>query len=155
MNQEIFEKYRKFQEKFDLPNFYELEKAFKIDVHDNEKLIDEIRNEISDRIFNFSERILEPLFNDPEAMCCIFEQDMITSSERKTLFEMYRKIQALKWENNYLTIYPNDKKTAEWIKKAWDLWNNQLQAELAGLCKKLSLSWTFLRFTDEKTQYHG
>lgn len=155
MEKEISEKYRKFQEKFELPHFSELEKVFKIDIKTDEKVIDAIRNEISDRIFNFSERILEPLFNDPEALCCFFEQNMITNDERMELFEIYKKIQALKWENNYLTIHPNDKKTAEWIKKAWNLWNNQLQIDLANLCKRFSSGWSLLRFSDERTYYHG
>jgi len=155
MSPEFSEEYRKLQEKFNLPQFYELEKAFKIEIHDEKKVIESIRIEISDKIFNFSERILEPLFNDPEALCCFFEQDMITNDDRNRLFELYKKIQALKWENNYLMIYPNDKRTADWIRKAWDLWNEQLHSELANICRKFSYGWTSLSFSEERTHYHG
>lgn len=155
MNEEIFEKYKKFKEKFELPRFSDLERAFRIEINTDGKVIDAVRGEISDRIFNFSERILEPIFNYPEALCCFFEQDMITKAEKERLFGLYKKIQALKWENNYLTIHPNDKKTAEWINKAWELWNKELHSELVNICKKFSSGWSVMKFSDEKTYYHG
>ena len=155
MNEEIFERYKKFQQKFELPHFSELEKAFRIEISTDGKVIDAIRNEISDRIFNFSERILEPVFNDPEALCCFFEQNMISKDERDRLFELYKKIQALKWENNYLMIHPNEKRTAEWINKAWNIWHDELHPELGNLCKKFSSGWAMMRFAEDKTYYHG
>ncbi|MEM7819579.1 MAG: hypothetical protein QXD48_02005 [Candidatus Aenigmatarchaeota archaeon] len=152
---EINEKYRKIQEKFGLPHIQKLKETFNIEIKNDEKLFENIRNEISDRIFNLTEKILEPLIGQPESFCCFFEQDMLSNNERMKLFEIYKKIQVLKWENNLLLLHPNEKKTIEWIKKTWSFWNNELEFELTNLCKKLSIGWNNLKFSTERTYYHG
>ena len=80
---------------------------------------------------------------------------MITSEERGKLFDIYKKLQVLKWENNLLMIKPNEKRTVEWIRNTWDLWNNDLELEMTKICKKLSMGWSDLKFKTEKTQYTG
>lgn len=150
-----FERYKKFQEKFNLPHLNDLTNTFKIELEDSEKLFDDIRTEISDRLFGFTEKMLEPLVGGSDALCCMFEQDMLTKTERKQLFELYKKIQVLKWENNMLVVKPDDANTAEWINKTWAFWNNDLEAELSKLCKKLSESWRDLKLKDEKVHYTG
>ncbi len=153
-DERVLEKYRKMQEKFNLPKFNELKATFKFDSEDFEN-IDQLRMEISDQLFAFSEKVIEHIIAGNESFCCLFEQEMITSEERKTLFELYKKVQTLKWENNLLMVKPNEKQTVEWIRKTWDLWNNELEAEMTKICKKLSGGWSDLPFKSEKTQYHG
>lgn len=148
------ERYRRMQEKFNLPRLNELKQAFKFDVENLEN-IDQIRTEISDQLFTFTERVIEHLIVGNESFCCLFEQNMLEPDERKKLFEMYKKIQVLKWENNLLMIRPNDKKTGEWIRKTWELWSNELEAESTKICKKLSTGWSDLKFKSEKVQYTG
>lgn len=157
MEPQILERYKKIQGRFGLPQLQELRDAFKfeIDPHGNEKIIDQIRMEISDRLFSFTEKVIEPIIGGAESFSCLFEQDMVTERERERLFGLYKRIQVLKWENNLLTVRPEEKKTAEWIKKAWDFWNNELGTELAALCGQMSESWKDMTFKDEKTIYHG
>src|SRR3989338_1889154 len=153
--QDALEDYKKMQDKFKLPQLQELKDTFKIEIDANEKVIDQIRLEISDRIFSFSEKIIEPIIGGAETFSCLFEQDMVTEKERERLFHIYKSVQVLKWENHMLTVRPDEKKTAEWIKKTWDLWNNELGEELGALCKKMSENWTDMKFKNEKTVYHG
>ena len=80
---------------------------------------------------------------------------MLTDDERQEMFGIYRKIQELKWENNLLMIRPDEKETAEWIRKTWALWNNEMGDKLAKLCKKISIGWRDLKIKDEKTYYQG
>src|SRR3989338_1328438 len=148
-----FERYKKIQEKFNLPQLHDLRNTFKFELEDSEKLIDDIRTEISDRLFGFTEKILEPIIGGSESFCCMFEQDMISNAERQKLFDLYKKIQVLKWENNLLIVKPDDNTTAEWINRTWNLWNNELETELGALCKKLSIAWKDLKIKDEKTHY--
>ncbi len=155
MNEEIFEKYRKAQEKFCLPQFTELKNAFKFEIENEEDMFDLMRTEISDKLFMLSERIIEHVITGTESFCCLFEQNMVTNKERQELFEIYKKIQVLKWENNLLLIHPNEKETIKWIAKTWNLWSNELESVMTRLCKKLSTSWECLRFEAEKTNYHG
>lgn len=143
------------QDRFNLPQLNELKETFKFDLEENEKLFDQIRNEISERLFNFTEKIIEPVIAGSESYSCIFEQEMLTDKERQKLFGLYKKIQVLKWENNLLMVQPDEKKAAEWVKKTWELWNNEIEGELSKLCKKLSNSWQDLRFKNERQTYSG
>ncbi|MCX6816180.1 MAG: hypothetical protein NT120_05000 [Candidatus Aenigmarchaeota archaeon] len=154
MKPESLEKYRKIQEKFDLPRYNDLKATFKFDV-ENFESIDQIRSEISDKLFSLSERVIEHIIVGGESYCCLFEQDMVTQEERQSMFEIYKKLQVLKWENNLLSIKPNEKKTGEWIRKTWDLWNSDIESEMTKICKKLSVAWSDLRFKEEKIHYSG
>lgn len=154
MKTDVLERYRKMQEKFNLPQINDLKQTFKFDV-ENFDNIDQIRAEMSDQLFAFTDKVIEHIIVGGESFCCLFEQDMINQDERNRLFELYKKVQVLKWENHLLTIKPNEKRTIEWIRKTWGLWNNELEHELTGLCKKMSQNWGDLHFKKEKTQYHG
>lgn len=153
MNAPFSEKYRKMQERFGLPRLTDLRDTFKFNVEDDSE-IDEIRMEISERIFSFTERTIEPIIAGSESFACLFEEDMLTGEERQQLFNLYKNIQSLKWENNLLTIKPDEHETAKWIRKTWDLWNSEAEM-LTRLCKKLSSSWKTLKIKNEKAYYQG
>ena len=155
MSSKNFHKYRKMQDKFDLPQLNELKRTFKFDLEENEKIFDQIRNEISERIFTFTEKIIEPVIAGSDSYSCIFEQEMLSDKERQKLFDIYKKIQVLKWENNLLMLQPDEKKAAEWVKKTWELWNNEIEGELSKVCRKLSNSWDTLKFMSEHNNYNG
>ena len=147
-------RYKKLQERFGLPKLHELKNTFKFEVNGENEIFDQIRMEISDRLFSFSDRIIEPIIAGAESFCCLYEQNMVTDKEREDLFGIYRKIQELKWENNLLMIKPDEKATAEWIRKTWALWNNEMNT-LSKLCKKLSISWREMTIENKKTFYQG
>lgn len=148
-------KYMSIQEKFDLPQLRDLTRTFEFEIDDNEDILDQIRSEVSEKIFSFTEKIIEPIIMGSDSFSSVFEQNMISQPERKKLFDLYKEIQALKWENNMLIMKKEEKKTIEWIKKTWDFWNNELEEELFELCRKLSTDWKELKFANEKTNYHG
>ncbi len=150
-----FTRYKKLQEKFGLPKLNDLKHTFKIELNNETEIFDQIRSEISDRLFTFSDRIIEPIIAGSESFCCLFEQNMITDEERKNIFEIYKKIQELKWQNNLLMIKPEEKETADWIRKTWTLWNSEMNDELSKLCRKLSIGWRDMRFKDEVVHYQG
>ena len=155
MEPPIFEKYRRMQERFQLPQLNDLTATFKFELENDENIFDQIRLEMSDRLFSFTEKIIEPMIGGGDAFCCLFEQDMVTGEERKTLFELYKKLQTLKWENNMLIVRPDEKQTMEWIRKTWHLWNTELEGELMALCRKMSAEWGALTLKDERADYHG
>jgi len=142
------------QGKFNLPQLNELKERFKFDLEENEKIFDQIRNEISERIFTFTEKIIEPVIAGSDSYSCIFEQEMLTEKDRQKLFDIYKKIQVLKWENNLLMLQPNEKKAAAWVKKTWELWNSEIEDELSKTCRKLSNSWKDLHFKTETSSYN-
>lgn len=155
MEKTAFQHYKRVQDKFNLPRLEELKDAFKFEVDNNDRIIDQIRIEISEKVFSFSERILEPIIGGAESFSGLFEQQMVSEPEREKLFNLYKKVQMLKWENNLLAVRPDERKAAEWIKKTWELWNDEIGGELALLCKKMSENWKDMKFQNEKTAYHG
>ncbi len=154
MNTKNFERYRKLQDKFDLPHLNQLRDIFKFDLEEGDKIFDQIRNEISERLFTFSDKVIEPVIAGSDSYSCLFEQEMLTEKERQNLFDIYRKIQVLKWENSLLMLHPDEKKAAEWVKKTWELWNSEIEAELSKVCRKLSNSWENLKFKTEQSNYN-
>src|SRR3989339_530540 len=97
-------RYKKLQERFGLPKLNDLKSTFKFELNTENEIFDQIRVEMSDRLFSFSDRIIEPIIAGSESYCCLFEQNMLTEEERDELFQMYKKIQQLKWQNNLLMI---------------------------------------------------
>ena len=155
MNSNISKRYKKMQDKLELPKLTELRETFKFEIENEDEIFDQIRVEISERLFTFTERIIEPMIVGSDSLCCIFEQNMITDEERNKMFELYKKIQVLKWENNILMMQPNEKQIAKWISKTWKFWNKDIQGELSQICKKLSVGWKEMTFKETKTTYHG
>jgi hypothetical protein len=155
METDISERYKKIQDRFNLPLLADLKNAFTFEIEDSNKLIDQIRVEISERVFALSEKVIEPIIGSADTFSNLFEQDMFDENEREKLFRLYKKVQALKWENNLLAIRPNDKLTAQWIRKTWDFWNNELSRELAEVCRKMAVNWQDMKFKNENTVYHG
>jgi hypothetical protein len=149
------DKYKKLQVRFNLPQLSELKSTFKFDLDSEEEIFDQIRIEMSERLFTFTERILEPIVSGAESYSSLLEQDMMTREERMEIFQMYKKVQALKWENNLLMITPNEKETAKWIKKVWNFWNEELGEMLTNICKKMSDGWKQMSIKEERTVYHG
>ncbi|MDI6720964.1 MAG: hypothetical protein QMD85_01145 [Candidatus Aenigmarchaeota archaeon] len=155
MNTENLDKYKKMQEEVSLPHLNELKEKFKFEVEEDDKIFDNIRTEMSERLFMLSERIIEPVIGGAESFSCIFEQNMVNESERQELFNLYKKIQMLKWENNMLLVSPDEKKIAAWIKKTWELWNSEMQEKLLKFSEKMSSGWGDLKFRNKKSVYLG
>ncbi len=141
-------KYEDIQTKMNLPKLDELQKAFNLELDFfEESIVDHVRNEMADAIFEFSEKIIEPLLT-AENFCCEFEQKMLSKKELDDIFTMYRKVQSLKWENNILAIKNDEKRSAEFISKMWELWQKDLEKKLDHLCKKLSDGWTSMKISE-------
>lgn len=153
--QPTFQKYKNIQERFGLPQLTDLKAAFKLELEDEDVTFDEIRTEMSDKLFMFTEKIIEPIISGYDSFPGLYEQNMLTEREVTQLFRLYKKIQVLKWENTILTLKPDEKSTAEWIKKVWSFWNEEFEPELSKVSRKLSTSWQKLEFRERRQTYQG
>lgn len=151
------EYYRKIQTMFNLPDFDELRKVFKISCDcENEVLfIEHLRTEITDQLFELAEKVIEPVVTHSDSFATTVEHNMLTKKDKKELFELYKKIQSLKWENTLLNLNleHNEEKTAKYIKKAWEIWNNDIKTTISRISKQLSKNWRELKFKKEKIDY--
>jgi len=147
----MLDSYKKLQEKFRLPHLQALQVAFQFKADDDSD-IDDIRSEISNKLFEFTESVIEPLLWS-QHYAHIIERDMLTSDESKSIFELYKQIQSLRWRNNLLTIRPNDDDTARWISDLWIFWSN-FERVTGSVCDKFSKGWSSLSFKETETEYH-
>ncbi|MBI4895746.1 MAG: hypothetical protein HY831_04610 [Candidatus Aenigmarchaeota archaeon] len=148
---DVLEEYKKLQVKFNLPEMQELKTMFQF--NENVSDIEEVRNEMTNKIFEFMERVVEPLVwcNN---QCHMIEKSMLTEEESKDLFSTYKKTQALKWRNNLLLIKPDNKESAKLIKDLWDFWTS-FEPNMSKICMKFSDGWSDLKFKNEQVNYHG
>lgn len=148
---DVFEEYKRFQLKFKLPEIEELKTVF----HFNEEVsdIEDMRNEMTNKIFEFTERVVEPLVWC-NSHCHMIEKSMLAEDEIKELFSMYKKIQSFKWRNNLLSVKPNKKESVKLIGDLWVFWNN-FEPHMTKICKKFSNGWSNLRFKKEHVEYNG
>ncbi len=149
---EVLKEYQKMQERFKLPQLDRLQSVFQFELEECCN-IDGIRDEISDRLFDFTERVIEPLIWSMHN-CHMIERDMLSHGEAAEIFEMYKKIQALRWKNNLLSIRPDPEGTAQWIKEMWEFWRN-FEGRAAGLCTKFSKGWETLSFRETTMDYQA
>jgi hypothetical protein len=152
MTEDIFASYKKIQERFGLPHLDKLQNVFQLEI-EPECNLDEIRNEISGRLFDFTERVVEPLLWSNHHSH-IVEREMLDADEGRKLFELYKEIQALRWRNNLLSIKQDPDGTAQWIHDLWAFWR-RFEGVTTGLCVKFSDGWRTLRFKEVKAEYQG
>ena len=107
--QKIAEEYKRFQTKFDLPELKRLDSVFQFDKDVSD--VDGMRNEMTNRLFEFSENVVEPLLwcNNH---CHMIERDMLLADEGIKLFDIYKQVQSFKWRNNLLVLKPNKHESA-------------------------------------------
>jgi len=144
--------YKKLQEKYGLPHLDALQTTFQFKI-DNETDFDDIRNEISGKLFDFTERVIEPLLLSMH-YCHTIERDMLNPDETREVFEIYKRIQSLRWRNNMLLVSSGIDETAKWIADLCGFWSD-FEPVATRLCAKFSRGWSNLRFKDADTEYHG
>jgi len=148
---EVLKEYQRMQERYKLPQLDHLQSVFQFELEECNN-IDNIRDEISDRLFDFTERVIEPLIWSMHN-CHMIERDMLNNDESSELFAIYKKIQSLRWKNNLLAIRPDATGTAEWIRDMWEFWRG-FEGRAATLCMKFSKGWETLHFKETTTDYH-
>ncbi|MBI5332129.1 MAG: hypothetical protein HZB65_01005 [Candidatus Aenigmarchaeota archaeon] len=149
--QGISEEYKKLQARFDLPELESLNNVFQFDKDISN--IEDMRNEMTNRLFEFSENVVEPLLwcNNH---CHMIERDMLLNEENTTLFDIYKQVQSFKWRNHLLSLKPNKQDSLCLIKDLWTFWN-AFEPGMSKICRRFSAAWTNLKFKNENVGYHG
>lgn len=132
--------YEKFRIKYDLPQFHELNKIFDIEETciETDFLLRRIRRIIGDRITAYS-RFADVILNPSNAP--IFFLRLIKKLEvkdREILNEVYETLGKLEFEVLNLDLDYDEKKEADFIKKTFELFGNDIRQKLLEIIKKLS-----------------
>ncbi len=150
----VKEKWKVLRAKYQLPDIQRLKQVFRFEVESDELLLEDVRNRISSKLALFS-HMVEHMIGSAENFCCLYERGMLSKREKLELFQIYRRLQSLIWESNYLSIVYSEERMANWIQKVWRLWNNGIEKKLSEYCEKLSSGWIEFEMMSDDTIYHG
>ncbi len=137
--EELKKEYERFKDKYALPEFSELNKAFDIEEIDPESefLLRKIRRYISEKIGGYM-RFIEILLNPSNAPIFFFKLiKKLDNSDKEALTKMYEELGNIELETISLDLEYNEKKEALFIKKLHDIFNQEIKKDLLKILKKL------------------
>jgi len=143
--------YKKFQEKYSLPNFEELNQDFQIEKIaevETDFLLREIRKYITDKFFNYL-RFIESLINPTNAPMFVFAiAKTLSIEDKEKLAEIYKKITKIEIDFIDLDLNYSEDKEADSIKNYFKLWN-EIKKELSEIVEVMKKN------LDNKTENNG
>jgi len=150
------EAYSTFKSKYDLPEFYELNKVFDIediDV-DTDFLLRRVRRIIAERITGYS-RFVDILLNPSNAPVFFFKLlKKLDSSDKELLSKMYELLGNVEIEILSLDLDYSEKNEADFIKKIYELFEAEVRLNFLSIVKKLGTSEDILK-KDTNRSYFG
>ncbi len=148
--------YKKIQEKFNLPNFIDLNKDFyieKIAEIETDFLVREIRKFMADRFSNYL-RFIEALLNPANAPMFVFSVvKSMGNEEKKQLTEIYKKLAQIEVEIIELDINFIEEKEAEFVKESYRTWQ-EIKRDVLEIIKIIKKNWNNKSEVNGK-QYFG
>jgi len=136
---ELKERYKKLQEKYNLPSFEELNQEFyieKVVEFETEFLTREIRRFIADKIYNYI-RFVETILNPANAPMFIFSViKSMTPEDKKKFNDIYDKLAEIDIELIKLDIESSEKRDAEFINSISISWK-EIKKELVDVIGRL------------------
>lgn len=140
---EVKKNYRKFQEKYNLPDFEKLNEDFQIEkIAENETdyLLREVKKAMADKFYNYL-RFTETLLNPVNAPVFIFSIiKLIEAEKKKKLNEIYKKLAKNEIRIIEVDLVYSEKKEAEFIKESYELWQ-EIKEELLDIIKNVKGNW--------------
>jgi hypothetical protein len=148
--------YEEFRKKYDLPEFYELNKLFDIediDV-DTDFLLRRIRRIIAERITGYS-RFVDIILNPSNAPVFFFKLlKKLDSKDKDVLSRMYEILGNIEIEILSLDLDYSEEKESIFIKKIYKLFDKEIRMSFLGIVKKLGNGEDILK-KDNNSSYFG
>ncbi|MBU3941569.1 MAG: hypothetical protein KKF74_01520 [Nanoarchaeota archaeon] len=140
MEQKIKKKYNELKDKYSLPDFDEINPIFSIYKIENEDfLLKQIRKKIIGKTTSMSE-ILENFLHPDTTLSDIYECKVFSDLERDRIFKLYKNLKILEKESIELSLEPDEKTEAEFIKNVWNSWDN-IKQEMLFFIRKVKEFW--------------
>jgi len=134
------QEYGKFKEKYDLPEFSEINKVFDIEEIDTDTdfLLRRVRRLVSERISGLL-RFIEVILNPSNSPIFIFKLiKKINEEDKKQLSEVYDILGGFELEVIKLDLDYDETKEAEFIKRIYNLLDKELSKRLLNIIEKMS-----------------
>ncbi|MBI2044012.1 hypothetical protein HYT24_01475 [Candidatus Pacearchaeota archaeon] len=143
--------YTKLQKKYSLPSFDDLNEEFSIEKvadHETEYLLREVRRMVAEKVFNYL-RTVETLINPTNAPMFVFSiVKSLKENDKKTLTDIYKELAKNELELIKLDLKYSEEKEAEFIKKAYKVWEKNSKI-LLGIIDSVEKNW------DAKSELSG
>tara|TARA_Y100000310_G_scaffold288212_1_gene313658 strand:+ start:4412 stop:4912 length:501 start_codon:yes stop_codon:yes gene_type:complete len=152
---ELKEKYNEFKQRYGLPEFSEMNKIFDIEDTDveTEFFLRKIRRVVSDRISGYL-RFVEVILNPSNAPMFIFKLiKKLGEDDKKQLTEIYDVLGKLEIEIIALDLDYDENREVEFIKKTYEVLNNNISKKLLLIVKKMGNGGEEKK--DDKGSYFG
>lgn len=136
---DLKDRYEQLMKRYNLPSFSEVNKAFDIEELDSESdlLVRKIRRFISEKLAGYM-RFIEVLLNPSNAPIFFFKLiKKLDNSDKENLTRMYEELGNIELETIGLDLDYNEENEAEFIKKLYEMYNNQIRKELLDVLKKI------------------
>jgi len=138
--EELKEEYGKFKEKYDLPEFTELNAMFdieEIDV-DTEFLLRKIRRVIAEKFVGYL-RFVEIILNPASAPMFFFKLiKKLDNGDKEVLTRIYEKLGSIEVQIVSLDLDYSEEKEAEFIKKMYEVFSKDVKGDFLKIISKLS-----------------
>lgn len=140
--EDLKREYEPFKTKYNLPDFYELNRLFDIediDV-DTDFLLRRIRRIIADRVAGYS-RFVDFMLNPSNGPIFFFKLlKKLDNKDKEMLTEVYETLGNFEMEILVLDLDYNEEKEADFIKRIFDKFNREIRLKFLEIVKKMSNS---------------
>ncbi|HOW36832.1 MAG TPA: hypothetical protein PLK34_01120 [Candidatus Pacearchaeota archaeon] len=137
--EKLKENYYSIKDKYNLPEFSELNEDFGIETiaeHETDFLIREIKKCVTEKLSNAA-RLIETLLNPANGSMFVFSiVKSLDAEDRKKLTELYKKLSEFGLESIILDLESSEKDDAELVKRIYEFWN-QSKHELVSIFNKV------------------
>jgi len=137
---EILKKeYTEFKVKYNLPDFYELNKLFDIEEidADTDFLLRKIRRVVLDKVGNYL-RFIEVMLNPSNAPIFFFKLiKKLDEKDKQDLTELYEELGKIELDVVRLDLDYNESREAEFINKIFMMFNERIKQKLLVLIHKM------------------
>ena len=137
---ELIKKYNQLKEKYNLPEFSELNETFDIEEIDSETelILRKIRKNIGEKMANYS-RFTEIILNPSNAPIFFFKiLKKLDNADKDSLSKIYEILGNYELKSLSLDIDYNEKNEAEFIKESYNIFNKNIKNELLKIIEKLN-----------------
>jgi len=149
------ELYKKYQKKYNLPDYKELNKNFELDyIEDPFFLLRSIRRRIHEKIIFLSKILEKVIFPNQTIMTEMYEAKFFSEKEKEDLVEMYERLLSLDRKALALNIISTDLQEASFIKSTFKIWPSFVKKSMS-VIEKLDKSWNTKNSDITKNHYFG
>ena len=157
MKEDPKKSYENFRKKFDLPGYKEFTTEFGFHPHDGDTILHECIDGITQHIEDVAKMLESLIFVDSGSPPSHLYQAKMLREKDVDTFDLLKKLMKLYWYGKKVLVIANEKEMAEFIKKSFKEWRNDLKGEVVKIWGIFETEWenAKLREIPSSVSYFG